>query len=211
MVDYSTDLKACPFNVPVMGITITGIYVIGQRRNDDFASYDEAKRSGGKTLVVYKLDPITGKMIGTVNIVKWAEFKGEFDKPKKPRSITSNDKTDDQYERMRVLSKRFGVNEGVAYRWIKKGKVKSHIFMNKRMVKVSQFADLAKKYHAKMDAIKSENSVAWENHIRKISHLKNVKATLPQTTTLAPVKVKKPRVKKPKVVEPKKRWWQFWK
>jgi hypothetical protein len=148
--------------------------------------------ANGLSVNVTRLDPITGQIIGTINIVKWKPFNGGFEKNFKPNTTVRlgrpsknplNAKQKYGFSDPIITSKAMKKNRissGVAYRWMRDGKLEYHIVGKNRYVSRSKFAELAEQHHDK-DVGVSRKKVAASPVI-----------------TYTPVTSKHP-------------WWKFWK
>jgi len=195
MDDYNSNIKDCPFKVNIMGISPKGIIFIG-RRYESNMSRDSAD---GRYVNVARLDPVSGHMIGTMNLVKWKLFTGSFEKRKFNKEQFLNDyklnrKQMDPIKFVTPTEKKYGfrypimaakamkkykISSGVAYRWMALGILEYSMVGKNRYVPREKFAELA------------------ENHADKRRIKPKKKASVPAVI--------------PAYVVSPKRWWQFWK
>ena len=177
MDDYNKDVKSCPFGQTVMGVSATGVHIIARR----YASCVKRDSASGRSINVAKLDPITGRQLGTMTIVKWKPFNGDFAKNKvekpKDNSMTYPFKNPIL---TRNAMKKYKISAGVAYRWMRDGLLPYHYIGRNRYVPKDKFFELACK------------------HIYREPHKpKRSKRIVRNAVVVAPVVTK--------------RWWQFWK
>jgi hypothetical protein len=181
MDDYYSNVKDCPIGITIAGISSTGMNIIGRRSN---ANAKKDHRNG-KTVNVSRLHPITGRKIGTVNIVKWKPFDGKFDIKNLPdHSVKIISSTEKKYGFPDAIMvgkalKKYKISSGVAYRWMHENILEYRMVGKNRYVPRGKFAELA------------------ANHSDKRRGKPKKKASVPAVI--------------PAYVVPPKRWWQFWK
>jgi len=196
MDDYNSNFKDCPYNMPIMGISPKGIHFIGRR----YQFNDPKNSANGASINVSRLDPITGKIIGTINLVKWKPFIGDFEtkrfnmneflnnfgrnreKVEPVKSVTPNEKKYGFPDAIMVgkALKKYKISSGVAYRWMHENILEYRMVGKNRYVPRSKFAELA------------------ANHADKRRGKPKKKVAASPVITYTPVTSKHP-------------WWKFWK
>ena len=188
----------------IMGISPKGIYFIGRR----YKFNDYKNPANGLSISVSRLDPITGRTIGTINLVKWKPFVGYFETKKlinefiddfeknkiKPvKFVTLNEKKYGFSDAIMVNKalKKYKISSGVAYRWMREGRSPFIMVGKNRYVPQDKFAELAAK-HKYRPRDKS-----------KKPRIKKEIAALPVEPAAHAVTITQ--------ITPKHPWWKFWK
>jgi hypothetical protein len=129
-----------------MAVSPNGVHFIGRR----VPSSAKSDPVNGKSTSVSKLDPITGRFMGSYRAVKWKPFEGKFISPKYMASdLFANIKPTQQsiagkdYGNMTSLCKKYKISPAVAYRWVKKGKLNTILVGTKRFAVKKEFESLA--------------------------------------------------------------------